>query len=217
MKKSGGREFFEVFRRLPERETPPVGASKKPEAAAPKEANESKGSPDATPLRRDAPASRDRIALSVSREAAVVSAVVAAFALVASFVLGWYARGPSSRVTAGGPGVGTAASSSRTASAPSTGNRTALSVTGQRQSAYYTLRLMSGINLQRAQEVVSDLRAMSYHDAFVLREGNTFSVNAGHYDSDRSAEAKAFKEKMNTLVYKNRRWFTACVWHKVTE
>jgi hypothetical protein len=232
MKKSGGREFFEVFRRVPEdksrtwwskseqkpssdQTTTPLQAVKEPAPTAKLEPVKN------TPYRADTTTPPGRLTLTFSHEALVICVVVLAGLVVGAFVLG-YARGrsnqmaametPPARASAQAP-TPAATPSAPVAAATRTSN--ALVVAKPTTGAYYTLKLLDDLNVQRAQEIVADLRAMGYEDAHALQNRGKCSVNIGHFADYRGPDAKALKDRMSLMSYKGRRWFKDCSWQKV--
>jgi hypothetical protein len=203
--KKNRREFFEVFRRVPEEKEPTTWWRKNAEAASADEP--AAASPAAAkPLsRRETAAPSNKVVLTLSRELLVVIAVATALALVGAFVWG-HALGSSSpaRVTIG-------------SSEPSDTVKTpALAIATPNQPAlpYYTLCLMMpSIDHQNAERIAADWRAMGY-DAFARQlNASSWSVNIGRFPSYLSKEADALKKKVISMTYKNQRLL--CSWELV--
>lgn len=213
MKRSTGREFFEVFRRAPGNEKSRSWWSKKPQAAAAQADAPEK--PGKGALKRDTTTPPGRVALTFSHEALVVYIVVLALMLVGAFIWG-YSTGREQPVLADNSLTPPRLDVPTEALAVgSNANKTmTLSVTAQPAGEYYTLRLMESPNLQRAQQVAADLKAMGYDAFYTQPVKGTWAVNVGRLADYRGAEAKELKDQISTLQYKNSAWFKACSWHK---
>ena len=204
MKKSR-REFFEVFRRVPEEKEPTTWWRKNAETA-PADAPEAASAAAAKPLTaRETATPSNKIVLTLSRELLVVIAVAMVLALVGAFVWG-HSLGRSS-----------SASVAVASSPPSDAAKTpplVVSTPAPLAPPYYTLCLMMpSIDHQNAERIAADLCAMGY-DAFALQgNGSSWSVNIGRFPSYLSKEADAFKKKVSPVTYKNQRW--PCSWKKV--
>ena len=203
--KKGRREFFEVFRRVPEEEEPTTWWRKNAETAS---ADEPAAATPAgvKPLSlRETATPSNKVVLTLSRELLVVIAVAAALALVGAFVWGHSLRSSDpARV---------AISLNQP---PDMAKTPPLAVPTPSQPAlpYYTLRLkIPGIDYQNAERIAADLCAMGY-DAFSLQlNASSWSVNVGRLPSYLSKDAEALKKKVSSLTYRNQR--LACSWEPV--
>jgi cell division septation protein DedD len=138
----------------------------------------------------------------------VVLAVVLAGMLVGAFVWG-HSIGVSKQV---------AAVDVPDAAAPQKAMVMSVAQPEAMKPPYFTLRVMGAgavMNPQRAQEMADFLRSRNF-EAFVLGKGASCTVNVGRFARDDTADAKALKEQIDSLVYRNGHWFTSCSWHKVT-
>jgi len=208
--KKNRREFFEVFRRVPEQKEPttwwrknaPAAAAGEPAAAAPAAATTAGAK--ALPRRETATPS-NKVVLTLSRELLVVIAVAEVLALVGAFVWGHSIRSSDPERVA----VGAAQPAEAEVTPP-------LSIQAPSAPAlpYYTLQLkMSSIDRQNAERIAADLCAMGY-DAFALPSGvSSWSVNIGRFPNYQSKDADAFKRKISPVTYKNQRF--PCSWQKV--
>ena len=205
--KKGSREFFEVFRRGPQKEKPTTWwqrASSPPAATQPAPAQKA----TAAPPSRGAGARPNRVVLSLSHEAIVVFAVVLVGMLVVAFVWGHSVGVAKQATVADAPD----------AAVPQKALVLDIAQPEPMKAPYYTLRVMGAgtvMNAQRAQEIVDFLRSKNY-DAFVLGKNGSCTVNVGRFARTDTADAQALKQQIYSLVYRNQRWFTSCSWHKVT-
>jgi hypothetical protein len=204
MKKSR-REFFEVFRRVPEEKEPTTWWRKNP-AATPADEPATANAAAAKPLsRRETPAPSNKVVLALSRELLVVLAVALVLALVGAFVWGYSLRRSDSTTVA-----------TNSIQPPDATRAQTLAMTTPNQPAlpYYTLRMqMSSIDHHRAEQIAADLCAMGY-DAFPLQvSASSWSVNIGRFASYQTKEAAAFKKKVSPVTYRNQRWL--CSWEPV--
>ncbi|MGD0999359.1 MAG: hypothetical protein ABSA67_01555 [Candidatus Brocadiia bacterium] len=206
------REFFEVFRRVPEQKEPTTWWRKNPEAAS-ADAPAAAVPAGVKPLSgRETAAPSNKVVLTLSRELLVVMAVAVVLALAGAFVWGH---------SLGRSGPASAASMASVASSdsiqpPDTAKTPALAIPASNAPAlpYYTLRLMtSSIDRQNAERITADLCAMGY-DAFPLPlSASSWSVNIGRFPNYQSKDAEAFKKKVSPLTYRNQRFL--CSWEKV--
>jgi hypothetical protein len=205
--KKARREFFEVFRRVPEEKAPttwwrknaPAASAGQPAAATP---------PGVKPLaRRETATPSDKVVLTVSRELLVVIAVATVLALIGAFVWG-HSLGSSSAARV----------AIRSSLPPDVTKTETLSVSTPSAPAlpYYTLRLkMSSIDRQNAERIAADLCAMGY-DAFPLPlNASSWSVNIGRFASYQSKEAETFKKMVSPVTYRNQRFL--CSWERVVK
>jgi len=204
MKKSR-REFFEVFRRVPEEKEPTTWWRKNADAA-PADEPAAAGPAAVKPLsRRETATPSNKVVLTLSRELLVVIAVATALALVGAFVWGDSVGSSRSARVAIGPGR------------PSDAAKTpplAIPTPSQPALPYFTLRLkLPSIDHQNAERMAADLCAMGY-DAFPMQlNASSWSVDIGRFPDYRSRDAEALKKKVNSVTYKNQRLL--CSWVKV--
>ena len=204
--KKNRREFFEVFRRVPEEKQPTTWWRKKPAAASAAESAAAPAAVKPLPRRETAPPSK-MVVLTVSRELLVAVAVAVVLALAGAFVWGHSvgSSGPARAAVALVP-------------APDTAKPPPLAIPAPTAPAlpYYTLRLkMSSIDRQNAERIAADLCAMGY-DAFALPwSASSWSVNIGRFSNYQSRDADAFKKKISPVMYRNQRFL--CSWEKVTK
>jgi hypothetical protein len=205
--KKGQREFFEVFRRVPEPKAPTTWWRKNAQAASADQPVAATAAGVKPLPRRETAASSNKVVLTLSRELLVVISVAAVLAVIGAFVWG-HSLGSSSsaRVAIG------SSQPLDTAKTPPL----SISTPGTPASPYYTLRLkMSSIDRQNAERIAADLCAMGY-DAFPLpspANAASWTVNIGHFASYLSRDAEAFKRKVSPVTYKNQRFL--CSWEKV--
>ena len=182
------------------------------------------GRTEAQTGRRSARGVRRRVAISLGREAVVILVFTLVALIVASHVWGYH-RGRTSREK---PGKHVGAARRGTRSRVSSSEAPAQS--GQAEAARtlhlpapsevalpcYTLRIISAIPLASARRLRDDLRAMGY-DAFIYRTRSQggYTVNVGRFATDRTAEARALKDKFNRMVYRNDRQFESCYFVKI--
>ncbi len=205
--KKGRREFFEVFRRVPEEKEPTTWWRKNAQPASAEEPAAAIAAGVKAPSRRETAMPSNRVVLTVSRELLVVLAVALVLALVGAFVWGYSVRSQDPARVA--TGVNTPSDTAKTP---------ALAIPASNAPAlpYYTLQLrMSSIDRQNAERIAADLCAMGY-DAFPLpssANAASWSVNIGRFSSYQSKDAEAFKKKVSPVSYKNQRF--PCSWQKV--
>jgi hypothetical protein len=212
--RKGRREFFEVFRRVPEQKEPTTWWRKNARSGPAIPPAGTTASSAKLVSVRETVAPSNKVVLTLSRELLVVISVATFLALVGAFVCG-HSLGRSSAARAAValnasldaakmplsiPASNALASNAAAPSAPS--------------SPYYTLRLkISSIDRQNAERIAADLCAMGY-DAFALpASASSWSVNIGRFASYQSKEAEAYKKKVSPVTYKNQRF--ACSWEKV--
>jgi hypothetical protein len=204
--KKNRREFFEVFRRVPEEKEPTTWWRKNAEASSADE-------PAAAvpigvkPLSRREPATpSNKVVLTLSRELLVVLGVALVMALVGAFVWGHY-RGSANPASVA---IGSSQPSDAVKAAP-----LVISTPSLPALPYYTLRLtMQIIDHHNAGLIAADLCAMGY-DAFPLQlnASSWWSVNIGRFPDYRAKDADALKKKINSVTYKNQRLL--CSWVKI--
>jgi hypothetical protein len=206
-RKRAGRELFEVFRSEAGSKaahswwlkrsdgTPDKAKAKRPRSKA---------------ARRDATTPPGRVTLTFTREALIIGVVILAGSVLGAFALG-YARGKSNGPreiaqldSQAGQGAGL------TEFVP----YSSLSLNIADGQEFFTLRLIEKLTLEQALRMVADLRAMGY-DAFALKDGDTYNINAGRFADWRTSQADEYKQKMKSLVYGEQRWFTSARWYKV--
>jgi hypothetical protein len=203
------REFFEVFRRVPEQKEPTTWWRKNPEAAS-GDAPAAALPAGAKPLsRRETAAPSNKVVLTLSRELLVVIAVAEVLALAGAFVWGH-------SLSSSGQAMVASVASSDSAQPADTAKTPVLAIAAPSTPAlpYYTLRLMtSSIDRQNAERIAADLCAMGY-DAFPLPlSASSWSVNIGRFPNYQSKDAVAFKKKVSPLTYRSQRFL--CSWEKV--
>jgi len=206
--KKGRREFFEVFRRVPEEKEPTTWWRKNAQPASAEEPAAATAAGVKPLSRREtaAPPS-NKVVLTLSRELLVVLAVALVLMLIGAFVWGYSVRSPDPAKVA-----------INSNPPPETAKAPALAIPASSAPAlpYYTLQLrMSSIDRQNAERISADLCAMGY-DAFPLpspANAASWSVNIGRFPNYQSKDAEAFKKKVSPVTYKNQRF--PCSWQKV--
>jgi hypothetical protein len=207
-RKRAGRELFEVFRSRADKD--PAHAWWLKRSDGDKGKPQTKRSRSKT-SRRDATTPPGRVTVTFSREALIVGIVFAAGALLGAFALG-YSRGrPRDTNTGAYVAQSDPASSTGTELAP----YSTLTLNVPNAKGYYTLRLMDGLTRQQAVQLVADLMAMGYNDAFSWKSGDTYNVNVGRYADYRTKDAEQLKLEIAARVINGKRWFSSAYWLKV--
>ena len=206
MKKDTSRAFFEVFRRPDDTEKPRSWLAKRSSTRGGK--SEEAARPVESGARaREVASPRGRLTLALSREALVILMFAIVVVLVASHVWG-YRRGLARTDVAGGQvavGTGTRLAddsadrriASRRPEPTDVEIRTlSLDATARRQLElpFYTLRIISGIQLESARRIREELLAKGY-DAFIYqdRRYSGFTVNVGRYTTNSAPELGQLK------------------------
>jgi len=203
MRKGGGREFFEVFRRMP---TYPKGRHAKAE----------RGPGERTSFAPAAsPEDSGRFSLTLRAESLALLGVAVLGLLIASHIWG-FRRGMNSVVRA--TDVYRAPSA---AAGPSAGGSTArleIRPAESSRAPFYTLRIISGLPLERAREITADLRAMRY-DAFYYRppSARNYTVNVGRFATLGEARASGLKERFAGMVYRGGQYFETCFYVQIVD
>jgi hypothetical protein len=82
-------------------------------------------------------------------------------------------------------------------------------------ASYWALQVISGINLNKAEELRAALEKQGYPNVLVRREGRYASVRLGRFESKDSSEALQFKKNISEMKYEGRTQFSGCYFVKV--
>ncbi len=221
-KKDASCKFFEVFRRPQEKKSSRVWWPRKAQGGA-----AISDQPKPTPVR----AQPGRVVVAISREVLAISIVVLVGVIISSHVWG-YRRGqrkggvavvgrPQGGVVESGETFAGPVSLPGTATSAENAGRPAplaISAKTDAKGPIYTLRIISGMPLERAREITADLLAMGY-DAFCYRPASArnYNVYVGRFQSLRQAEATGLKQKFAPMVYKRHRPFNTCYFVQISD
>ncbi len=206
MKRSGGPQFFEVFRRSP------VQAKA---SASRREAPEERPSEGEPPVQRPVVVRAGLIVLTLRRETVAIVAVVLLGVIIASHI--WaFRRGRSSVISEAADG--STSFGTRTLGGTSRAGPLEMRTSQNTDVPFWTLRIISQMPRTRALEIVGDLRAMGY-DAFPYRPPSTrkYTVNVGSFENLRKAQASGLKETFAPMVYRDGKNFSDCLYMKITD
>jgi cell division septation protein DedD len=82
-------------------------------------------------------------------------------------------------------------------------------------ASYWALQAISGINLNKAEELRAALEKQGYPNVVVKREGRYAAVRLGRFESKDSSEALQFKKNLSEMRYEGRTQFSGCYFVKV--
>lgn len=222
MAKNTGNEFFELFRRAPDREARVTRAS---EATAPRR-DVAEEPPKETVFKERAPETEGRKPSALSLEGIVLSVFAVVVLLVASHVWGYYrgrasVREPEVATGARGPARVPRRTARRTSAAdraaksnkPASQQPLAVPKTGGDQERFVTLQIMGGISLDGARRVVADLKREGRQDVFIYqpRRSRGYTVNVGRFSSTRDPRLAELKYEFAAKLYGGREAFKDCL------